>query len=133
MCSFSDVERHNPSLLKVLETAYNEAVSSTCVGEKRKRGICAYIAKSDEPSGSLRETVVKCVCLSLLPFSFPESPGFRGVLSFLGRSSEGLSARSVVIEMQNLYTKMKGERLKDFIAAFDVKTGDDPLRSALKR
>ena len=125
MCSFSDIERHNPSLLKVLETAYNEAVSSTCVGEKRKRGICAYIAKSDEPSGSLRETVVKCVCLNLLPFSFPESPGFRNVLSFLGRSSEGLSARSVVIEMQNLYTKMKGERLKDFIAAFDVKTGDD--------
>ena len=71
------------------------------------------------------ETVVKCVCLNLLPFSFPESPGFRNVLSFLGRSSEGLSTRSVVIEMQALYTKMRGERLKDFIAAFDIKTGDD--------
>ena len=39
--------------------------------------------------------MVKCDCLNLLPFSFPESPGFRNVLSVLGRSS----ARCIVIEI----------------------------------
>jgi len=131
MCNYEDLLNHNAGLLKVLESAYNEAVREeadpVAVGQKRKKGITAYLtsSKSVETSVSFREAVVKCVCLNLLPFTFAESPGFKTVLSFLSRSSEGLSARSIVTEMKALYTKMKLEKFKDFILAFDIKTGDD--------
>ena len=127
MCCVVDIQNHNPSLLKVLETAYAEAKEEEAgVDKKRKRAsIFSYVAKVDQPSSQLREALVKCICLNFLPFSFPQSPGFRAVLSFLGRSSEGLSARSIVIEMKALYLRMKKEKLERFLAAFDIKTDDN--------
>ena len=83
MCCFIDLQRHNPSLLKVLETAYKEAIEDKADvdNNKRKRTIFSYVAKIDEPSNLLREALVKCICLNFLPFSFPQSPGFSTVHS----------------------------------------------------
>ena len=86
MCCFIDLQRHNPSLLKALETACKEAIEDKADvdNNKRKRAIISYVSKIDEPSNRLREALVKRVCLSFLSFSLPQSPGFSTVLSFLG-------------------------------------------------
>lgn len=134
LCNYEDIVHHNPSILNVMEKAYGEAVETvrleeSPVGQKRKPGMAAYLivggGSRPDKNGSLKEAVVKCVCLNLLPFTFAESPGFNTILSFLNRSNEGLSARSVVLAMHDLYLKTKIEKLEDFILAFDIKRGDD--------
>jgi hypothetical protein len=37
MCCFIDLQRHNPSLLKVLETAYKEAIEDKADVDNNKR------------------------------------------------------------------------------------------------
>ena len=125
LCNYKDLSHHNISFVRMVEAAYNEALDE--VGTKRK--ITSFFGAStrQERNDTFREVVAKCVCLNLLPFTFPSSPGFNLILTHLNRSNEGLSAKMIVYTIKDMYKRMKRERFQAFIATFDIKSGVDNL------
>ena len=127
LCNYNDLFHHNISYLKLVEAAYNEALAPDEAGRKRKAITSFFNGASTRVKSvdSFREVVAKCVCLNLLPFTFPSSPGFGLILTHLSRTNLGLSAKSIVCSIKEMYKRIKLEKFGAFSAAFGIRLGVD--------
>lgn len=129
LCKYKDICQHKKGLCEILEKAYKEAVQDKSDGKASKRKIESFFSKTStavtKVDLTFRQLITKCICLDFLPLTFASSPGFQSVLKFINKSAIGLSARSIVREMELMHDKMKDEKCQQFFKDFDIKKRDD--------